>query len=192
MILNKKYSKEEYQKLREKIIEHMKKTGEYGEFFPARLSPFAYNESHAGVYMSLLKEEVLSRGLNWEDNMPGTYGKETVPPENVPDNIKDVPDSITKEILKCEKCGKNYNIVQNELIFYQRENISIPRACFRCRYERRLALRLPRKLWRRHCMCDKKNHFHEDKKCEIEFETSYAPERLEIIYCEKCYQQEVY
>jgi len=25
-----------------------------------------------------------------------------------------------------------------------------------------------------------------------EFETAYAPDRPEIVYCEKCYQQEVY
>jgi hypothetical protein len=41
-------------------------------------------------------------------------------------------------------------------------------------------------------MCDKKNHFHGKEKCKVEFETSYAPERPEIIYCEKCYQREVY
>jgi len=28
--------------------------------------------------------------------------------------------------------------------------------------------------------------------CNNEFETSYAPDKLEIIYCEKCYQREVY
>ena len=27
---------------------------------------------------------------------------------------------------------------------------------------------------------------------DIEFETTYSPDRSEIIYCEKCYQQEVY
>ncbi len=28
--------------------------------------------------------------------------------------------------------------------------------------------------------------------CQNEFETSYAPDRPEIVYCERCYQQEVY
>ncbi|MBT5015942.1 hypothetical protein HOM98_00485, partial [Candidatus Peregrinibacteria bacterium] len=46
-ILNKSYSKEEYEKLRARIIEHMKETGEWGEFFPMELSLFAYNETVA-------------------------------------------------------------------------------------------------------------------------------------------------
>lgn len=41
-------------------------------------------------------------------------------------------------------------------------------------------------------MCDKQNHSHGDNNCEVEFETSYSPGRPEIVYCEKCYQQEVY
>ena len=183
MVFNKKYGKEEYLKLREKIIEHMKKTGEYGEFFPSKLSPFAYNESHAGVYMPLSKEEVLHKGLRWEENVPGTYGKETILPKDIPDDIKNTPDSIIKEILKCEKCEKNYNVVPAELTFYKRENIPIPHFCFSCRYKGRVMSRLPRKLWRRKCM---------KEGCGNEFETSYAPERPEIIYCEKCYQGEVY
>ena len=40
-------------------------------------------------------------------------------------------------------------------------------------------------------MCDNKNHGHTGK-CEIEFETSYSIERPEKIFCEKCYQKEVY
>jgi hypothetical protein len=39
-------------------------------------------------------------------------------------------------------------------------------------------------------MCDKTNHSHEGK-CPVEFETSYAPDRKEIVYCEQCYNAEV-
>ena len=191
MIFNKKYSKGEYLKLKEKIIEHMKKTGEYGEFFPSKFSPFKYNESHAQVYIPLNKEEALKIGFDWEDNLPGTYDKETVSSENIPDNITNVSDSITKEILKCENCKKNYNIIPAEFVFYQRENIPIPHFCYACRYKKRISLRLPRKLWHRTCMCDREGHGHGGK-CSNEFETSYAPDRSEIVYCERCYQQEVY
>jgi len=48
-ILNKQYSKEEYEKVKSRLIEHMEKTGERGEFFPIRFSPFAYNETMAAL-----------------------------------------------------------------------------------------------------------------------------------------------
>jgi hypothetical protein len=182
MILNKKYTKEEYLVLKEKIIEHMRKTGEYGEFFPPSISPVYYNETQGNYYMPLTKEEVLSRGWQWEDKIPGTFGKETIMPENIPDSMKEVDNGITKEILKCITCTKNYNIVPDELTFYHREEIPIPRECPECRHKKRFNLRLPRKLWNGKCMREG---------CDNEFETSYAPGRPEIIYCERCYQNAV-
>jgi hypothetical protein len=51
--LNKQYTKEEYEKLLPKIIAHMKKTGEWGEFFPISISPFNYEETPAMDYYPL-------------------------------------------------------------------------------------------------------------------------------------------
>jgi len=189
-IFNKQYAKEEYEALVPKIIEHVKKTGEYGEFFPPKLSPFGYNETLGAIYMPLTKEEALARGFKWEDLVPGTFGKETLKLEEIPDTIKEVNDNILKEILRCTNCNKNYNIVRSELDFYRREHIPIPRLCPDCRYNNRIALRPPRKLYHRQCMCDKSNHGHAGK-CQNEFETSYAPDRPEIVYCEQCYNAEV-
>ena len=182
-IFNKQYEKDEYLKLREKIIKHMKKTGEYGEFFPASISPVSYNESQGQVYVPLSKEEALRKGFRWQDNVLITKGKETILPENIPDSILDIDDKITSEILKCIFCERNYNIIPQELKFYRQLSIPIPRKCPNCRYLDRITLRSPRKLWHRHCM---------KEGCPNEFETSYAPDRPEIVYCERCYQQEVY
>lgn len=191
LIFNKKYSKEEYESLKEKIIEHMKKTGEYGEFFPPQIAPVYYNETQGNLYMPLSKEEVLEKGWHWEENVPGTFGKDTIKSEDIPDKIEDVSDEFLREIFSCSECSKNYNITQNELLFYKRELLPLPRKCPNCRYKRRFDMRPLRKLWSRDCMCDKKHSNHEGK-CDVKLETSYAPERPEIIYCEKCYQQEVY
>jgi hypothetical protein len=49
-VLNKKYSKEDYETLLPKIIAHMKKSGEWGEFFPMSISPFKYEETKAVDY----------------------------------------------------------------------------------------------------------------------------------------------
>jgi hypothetical protein len=190
MIFNKQYGKEEYAILKDKIISYMKKTGEFGEFFPPQLSPFGYNETQGQVYMPMKKEEVLSKGWKWEDMAPGTFGKETIKSEDIPNSIDDVFDSLLKEALRCIRCDKNYNIVQPELQFYKREKIPVPRLCPECRYEQRISLRPPRSLWHRQCMCNKANHEHSNK-CLNEFETPYAPDRKEIVYCEQCYQLEV-
>lgn len=180
-ILNKKYSKEEYEELRNKLVAHMKEIGEYGEFFPAENSPFAYNETQGQVYMPLSKEEALTRNYNWQDQMPGTYGKETLKPNDIPDNILDVNDSITKEILKCTISERNYNIVPQELQFYKQNNIPIPRLHPDERYLRRKKLRPARKLY--------------DGTCSMTgaaLKTAWPPEsRPKNTVSEKAYKREV-
>jgi hypothetical protein len=199
-ILNKQYSKEEYEELVSKIIDQMNtkpyidKKGnvyKYGEFYPIELSPFGYNETLAMEDFLLSKEEVLSNNYNWQDNLQKTKGKETLLSRDIPESINDVEDSILNEVLACIECQRNYKIVPNELIFYRKMGIPIPRKCFYCRHADRVKRRNPFKLWYRRCMCDKMHSNHEGE-CKEEFETSYAPDRPEIVYCEKCYQAEVY
>jgi len=184
-ILNKQYEKEEYKKLRAEIVASMKKEGIYGDFFPKDFSPLGYNESSAMDEFPLTKEEALAKDFKWEDTERGTYGKETIDWKNFPDSIFILPVAfdLNKEIFVCIECKKNYRVIENELSFYQRMKIPIPRNCPECRHVRRFENRGPNKLWHRKCM---------KKGCNNEFETSYAPERPEIVYCEKCYQAEVY
>jgi len=192
MIFNKKYSKADYESLKERIVEHMKKTGEYGEFFPPQIAPVYYNETQGNLYMPMTKEEVLAKGWLWEDNVPGTLSQETISTGSIPDKIEDVPDSFLNEIFACALCSKNYNITKNELAFYKKENIPLPRKCSNCRYKRRFDLRPPRMLWHRRCACDK-NHFDHQGLCTVEFETCYPPNSsMKKIYCEKCYNAGVY
>lgn len=179
-ILNKQYSKEEYIALRAKIVDDMKKRGEYGEFFPATLSPFGYNETISNDMLPLKKEDAALSGFNWCDNLPGTRGKETVVPNSLPDNIKETQDQIIKEVLACVSCGRNYKIVVQELEFYKKINIPLPRKCFDCRHMERMNMRNPRHLYHRKCA-----------NCTNEFETTYASDRPEKVYCETCYQKEV-
>jgi hypothetical protein len=191
-IFNKQYTKEEYEELVPRIKEHMNsmlykdKQGieyKYGEFYPIELSPFGYNESCAPEIVSLSKEEAQERGYNWQDNIQKTIGQETLKSQNIPESINDVTESILEEVLACMECKRNYKIIKNELSFYKKMEIPIPRKCFYCRHDDRVKRSNPFKLWHRKCM---------KEGCSNEFETSYAPDRPEIIYCEKCYQAEVY
>ena len=178
-ILNKQYSKEEYEELVPKIIEHMQKTGEWGEFFPIELSPFGYNETVAQEYFPLSKKEAIENGWKWKDEekRAGYQGSEV----KIPENIQEVSDDICKQILTCKVTGKNYKIIPQELEFYRKMQLPIPRKCPNQRYKERLSLRNPRKLWVRSCM-----------KCQKEIQTSYAPDRPETVYCEECYLKEIY
>ena len=199
-IFNKQYSKEEFFKLRERIIEQMnkipyfdKKGNEYryGEYFPTEISPFGYNETIAQDYFSLSKEEILKNGYNYIEKEKPEY-QATILAKDLPDHIKDTDESILIAVIECDFCQRPYKIIKNEYLFLKKFNLPIPRKCFECRHQERFKKVNPPRLWHRKCMCNKKNHFHGAGKCKVEFETSYAPERSEIIYCEKCYQQEVY
>jgi hypothetical protein len=206
-IFNKQYSKEEFADLREKIVGHMahmpyvdSKGREYlyGEFFPIELSPFAYNETVAQEYFPRTAETAMLHGYLWREAEKGNYAI-TNQANDLPDDIKDVIDEILKEIVACAGCGKAYRFIPQELQFLKRVNIPLPRYCFDCRHRKRFLQVNPPKLWHRTCMCgggvgDYKNiteHFHASGPCHHEFETTYLPERTEIIYCEQCYNAEV-
>jgi hypothetical protein len=147
------------------------------------LSCFGYNETPAYEQFTLSKEEALDQGYKWEDSQRGTYNKETKRWDEIPKRINEVDFDVTKEIFICELCNKNYKIIQNEFLFYRKLDIPIPRLCPECRHDRRIKSRGPNKLWHRKCMKDN---------CNNEFETSYSPDSPEIIYCEQCYQSEIY
>ena len=71
-------------------------------------------------------------------------------------------------------------------------NVPLPLKCPQCRFYRRLRTRNFLQIYKRKCMCDKNNHHNHKEKCKEIFESAYSPDRPEIVYCEKCYQQEVY
>ena len=218
-ILNKQYTKEEYEELAPRIMAHMNdmsyvdkmgRTYKYGEFFPPELSPYPYNETIAQEYFPLSKKDISALGYKWKDQELKRYTA-TKLPEQLPDNIQDVDDSILNEVIRCkhdqscdEQCTQAFKITPDELQFYRKMNLPIPALCPNCRHYDRLRRRNPLKLWHRACHCageKSENSVYTNtgthpshakgKHCSNEFETSYAPDRPEIVYCEQCYQAEV-
>jgi len=177
-ILNKQYSKDEYDELLPRIIEHMKSTGEWGHFFSSAISPYAYNESAAQDYLPLSESEAKTLGYRWLAKDKKDYIKPSV--LEIPDSVHDLEAGFTKEILACEGCSKNYRVHPRELDFYKRQGIGIPRFCHICRHRRRFKTRNPLKLFKRTC-----------KNCQKEIKSSYSPERTEAVYCKKCYLEEI-
>ncbi|MDD5623546.1 MAG: hypothetical protein PHI23_02460, partial [Candidatus Peribacteraceae bacterium] len=194
-IFNKQYSREEYEQLVPRIIEQMKKAGEWGLYLPPSLSPFGYNESLAHEYLPLTEEQARAQGFYWRhiDEKKPVVSK-TIPAARLPDRIEDVQDEVLQWAILCEKTQRPFRIQKQELDFYCQQHLPLPHLHPDERYDRRLSLRNPRKLWGRKC-----------SKCRKEMQSTYAPDRPavrgseepsgsrgEIVYCEECYLKEVY
>lgn len=122
-------------------------------------------------------------------------------PINIPENAQtikaqDLPDikeidangmspatggNILNKVIICEETGKPFRIVKAELEFYRKHNLPLPHKHPDQRHLERMLLRNPRKLRNRECA-----------KCGADIKTTYAPERPEIVYCEECYNHEIY
>ena len=181
-ILNKQYAKEEYEQLVPRIIEHMKKTGEWGEFFPTTISSFCYNQTKAMAEFPLSKEGVLQRGWQWsETENPDTSGINAIEADLLPEDINTVPDDMLNYVIKPKNDGKLFRLIPQELNFYRSKGLPIPRMHPNQRQQALLARQNKTKLYSRtcdHCLCD--------------IQTTYSPDAPETVYCDTCYLSEVY
>ncbi|MBI2121942.1 MAG: hypothetical protein HYT98_02360 [Candidatus Sungbacteria bacterium] len=196
-ILNKQYTKEEYEKMVPKIKKHMdempyiseirnpkheirKIIYKYGEFFPIELSPFPYNDTVAHNFFPLTKEDALARGYKWGDKEKRAYPI-TIKASDLPDHIKDAPGTILQEVIECVACGRGFRIIPMEFKFLRKMNLPLPRQCPFCRIDEKFTLWvkdlrvIPR-------TCDK---------CGTSLTTNYTQEEAPVIYCKACYNNEV-
>ena len=183
-IFNKQYAKEEYEKLVPKIIEHMQETGELGEFFDPSLSHFGYNESLAHEYFPLSYQEAVARGYKRQDNnydpvIPEWAG--VLKWDEIPDDISSVSDDILKKIFICEDSWRPFRIIKQELEFYRKHNLPLPRKHPDVRHEERIRIRPKRELHLRKC-----DH------CNVQMLSVYDKVYQWKVYCESCYQKEIY
>ncbi|MBI3335725.1 MAG: hypothetical protein HY001_04470 [Candidatus Portnoybacteria bacterium] len=216
-ILNKQYNKESFDKLRAKVIEQMNdnpyhdaKGNEYryGEFFPIEMSPFGYNETTSQSMSPLTEEDAKAKGYRWKEPDKKTR-QHTLTASKLPETIREAGDDVTAQVIEClhggecgEQCTVAFRYIPQELSFYKKMDVPLPRFCHNCRHSQRLAYQNPFKLWHRQCQCagvcsendiykNTGEHFHKTKHCTNEFETTYAPEKSDIVYFEQCYLQEV-
>ena len=188
----------------------------YGEFFPPDMSPWGYNETQAQEYFPLERDDIEKQGFRWREFEKRIYSV-TKKASELPDRIEDAGDKLLEEVIQCaheEKndhpwgCGSScptaFRLTREELQFYRQMHLPLPRMCFNCRHFERIAWRNKPHLWHRSCHCAGEKSANgvyantsihpshaKGEPCPNEFETSYAPERPEIVYCETCYQSEV-
>ena len=209
-ILNKQYSKEEYEKLRKEIIAQMnampyvdtkKRVYTYGEFFPKEFSPFAYNDTMLQDVFPLDESEAIAKGYQWRNPDMKEY-EGAMKGDDIPDLIGDVTDEITEEVINCSLCNRAYRIVPAELDFHRRIEAPLSNTCINCRHIERFKFINPPRFISRKCECagaksdtgvytNLAEHFHKIDHCPNTFETAYCTTFSEIVYCEECYQVEV-
>ncbi len=179
-ILNKQYTKEEYESLRDKIIADMRKRKEYGKFLPYSMSTGPFNFSTSFLYFpETKKEDILKLGGYWEDINESHI--EGMPTSELPDDIKDITDDIITQALICPETGWRFNIAENELIFYQANNIPLPRYHFDVRTKNQLKYLTVLKSYPYKCFY-----------CEKDIMAYYLPEwNYQKIACEECYKQNI-
>ncbi|EKE29819.1 MAG: Caib/baif family protein [uncultured bacterium (gcode 4)] len=138
-ILNKQYTREEYGEIMPKIIEHMKKNGEWWEFFPASISTYWYDDSVCQILSPLTQKEAIGKGYSWSGyEAPFPKVDKIIPANKLPENISDIPDDILNWAIECEVTNKPFRVVKQELDFYRKHALPIPRLHPDKRYSEKL------------------------------------------------------
>ncbi len=135
-ILNKQYTKGEWEELSSKIFETMEQDWTLWEFFPAKLNPFYFNDTVAGLIWWFKKEEIIKEGFMWRDEKI----KVDIPDENIVLEISELDNyegfdsnwnwRINPKILKKVIKSKNwdyYKIVKMEYDFLVKHWLPLPR-----------------------------------------------------------------
>lgn len=187
---NKPYSVAEYEEKVGKLIEHMRQTKEWWEFFPTQLSPFGYNETVAYEYFPLTEKEARARGYSWHDGenkntyvgpfytpLPiEQYDEKIVGYEVAQKNI----DALLAGIIACEVTKKPFKVIKQELVFYIENHLPLPTKHPDVRHGERMSQRNTREL-----------HANTCSECGIDVMTTYK-NRPEKILCENCYRKIVH
>ncbi len=179
VILNKQYNKPDYDALLARIIEHMKDTGEWGEFFPVSVCPLPYNTSIAQERFPITEAEANKLGIAWHTETELPIPADAI--RTIPEDINTVDESICDKVLICKETGKPFKITRPEFKFYKQAGVPLPDEAFFPRHMKRYAKRNPPQLWDRDCA-----------QCHKSLQTSYAPYKKDIVYCDDCYRALVY
>ncbi len=157
-ILNKQYSKEEYFDLLAKIKQHMQempyidsqgRRHAFGDYPPIELSYFPYNDTAAQSLYPLTKQMAEKEGFHWKDQDQNEIPQGAVQAENLPDSIFDVTDDILQKTIISKSSNRKYRIVPQELLFYRKYKIPLPRESFFERHERRTKMATSFRLYER-------------------------------------------
>lgn len=184
-ILNKQHTKEEYELLIPKIVKHIQSTWERWYFFPPSYSTFWYNESLANEHFPIKdKQKAISKWYNRMDkeyNIDIPDGIQMLDINSLPKDIEDISEDIIAKAIVCKETGRPFRIIKKEIDYYRKMWIWLPEIHPNQRHKNRFSQVNKKKIYHRNC-----------DKCWVNITTTYSPNSNKIIYCEDCYNKEVY
>lgn len=181
-ILNKQYEKEEYFKIIDQIKTEMLKRGEYSDGPGFEFSAQAYNFSIGHIRFPLSNEEIVNLG-GYVAKAPETKvdGLAILNTDQLPQTIEEVSDDILNKAIKCEISSRPFKIIASELAFLKRIGMPLPTVHPSVRMEKRWIFSPV--VYKNKTNCNK---------CNKEIRTIFDSKEEFILYCESCYQKEVY
>jgi hypothetical protein len=104
-------------------------------------------------YFPMSRRDVSQKHLyKWSDyESPFPKVEKIIPANKLPDYIGDIPDDILNRAIECEITKKPFKVTRQELEFYRKHNLPIPRRHPDQRHIMRMKLRNERKLYERKC-----------------------------------------
>ncbi|MES2930511.1 MAG: hypothetical protein V4665_01880 [Patescibacteria group bacterium] len=180
-ILNKQYEPEEYFDRVDEIKFEMLKRGEYADGVDFKFSAQPYNFSSGQSTYPLADKEILEFG-SYIANDPETNVGDmpVIESDNVPQTIEETTDDVLKIAILCENTNRPFRITVSELAFYRSMKLPLPTIHPSPRMRAFADLKPTAKKYKAVCA-----------KCQKEMDSMSDRKKDFILYCEKCYQQEV-
>lgn len=123
-ILNTPYSAQEYSTLKDKVIDHMKSTGEWWQFFPWSFAPNPYDESWSSFHFPLSESEQKAQWYFFLPN-PEKHNEHYQPSEEIPIS-SDATLETTKNTYWDEVAQRPFQILAQDINFCRDLGVPLP------------------------------------------------------------------
>jgi len=138
-IFNKQYTPEEYETKKNQIIEHMKKTEEWGEYFPGYFAPNPYDESWSAFYFPLTKQQQESAGYRCGDNLE-RKNDNFLDPSTIPTDPNEAEDSILENNYWDPVALRPFKIAGGDVNFCRKLEVALPHSYYMRRIQDNFSL----------------------------------------------------
>ncbi|MDD5041190.1 MAG: hypothetical protein PHX87_02870 [Candidatus Peribacteraceae bacterium] len=180
-IFNRPYAPEAFEAKKAEVIAAMKKTKEYGQFFPPHFAANPYEESLAGFVWKMTTAEGKKRGFRMLEREEQRES-DTRDASEVPDRSDHADASVPRSPYWDPVANRPFQVLKEDIAFAQDLKVPLPYTYYMRRLQENFRL-IPFDGTLREVQCGK---------CRQKTKTSWPKEYDGRILCESCYLKEVY